>query len=63
MIFSNHSELSDCEEDPTEATLIYETKQINKSELSEASKGKLDDLQKQSERRKQESKTDQNKVR
>lgn len=27
---SNHSEISDCDEDPTEATLIYETKQINK---------------------------------
>ena len=62
MFFSNHSELSDCEEDPTEATLIYETKQINKTEPSEASKGKPEDLLKQNERRKQESKTDQNKV-
>ena len=30
MKFSSHnSETSDCEEDPTEATLIYETKQVD----------------------------------
>lgn len=34
---SNHSELSDCEEDPTEATLIYETKQVTKPDDNQSS--------------------------
>jgi len=34
---SNHSELSDCDEDPTEATLIYETKQIEKPDDNRSS--------------------------